>query len=151
RDGEAVVFHDDTLDRTTDGSGRVDQHDLDEIRALDAGFRFTPDGADFPFRGRGIRVPTLLEVLEAFPGMRVNIEIKNGAAQERVWESIRAAEATERVLIAAGSARNRARLDHYPVPVSAGKEELRPFIAQLRLGLILYTPAVDALQVPDRW
>lgn len=150
-DGEVVVFHDATLDRTTNGSGPVAAHALADIRELDAGYRFTPGGDDFPFRDRGIRVPTLAEVLDAFPGVRVNIEIKDGRAQEWVWETIRLAGATERVLIAAGSARNRARLSGYPVPVSAGREEIAPFLAQLRLPFRPYTPDVDALQVPDRW
>jgi glycerophosphoryl diester phosphodiesterase len=150
-DGEVVVFHDATLDRTTDGSGLVAAHTLEEIRQLDAGFRFTPDGVEFPFRGCGIRVPTLAEVLATFPGVRINIEIKDGRAQERVWETIRETGATERVLIASGSTRDRARLAGYPVPVSAGREEITLFLAQLRLPFRPYTPAVDALQVPDVW
>ncbi len=150
-DGEVVVFHDATLDRTTDGAGPVAARTLAEIQALDAGYCFTPDGLQYPFRGRGIRVPTLAELLDAFPGVRINIEIKDGRAQERVWETIRQAGATDRVLIAAGSARNRARLAGYPVPVSAGKEEIAPFIAQLKLPFRPYTPDVDALQVPYRW
>lgn len=150
-DGEIVVFHDATLDRTTDGTGPVAAQSLAAIRQLDAGFRFTSDGVDFPFRDRGIRVSTLTEVLEAFPGVRVNIEIKDGRAQERVWESIRETAAMDRVLIAAGSTRNRARLVGYPVPVSAGREEIAPFLAQLRLPVRPYTPDVDALQVPDVW
>jgi glycerophosphoryl diester phosphodiesterase len=152
RDGEAVVLHDATLERTTDGRGRVADHDLDEIRGLDAGFRFTPDGGrSYPFRGRGVGVPTLAEVLERFPGARVNIEIKDGRTQGRVWECIRDAAALDRVLVAAGTARDRARLKGYPVAVSAGKEELRAFLVQLRLGAFPYLPAVDAFQVPDWW
>lgn len=150
-DDEAVVFHDATLERTTDGSGSVASLTLDAIRELDAGFRFSPDGESFPFRGRGIRISTLGEVLEAFPTVRVNIEIKDGRAQDRVWETIREMGAGDRVLIAAGSTRNQAKLRGYPVAVSASKEELRPFLAQLRLGVRLYTPAVDAFQVPDYW
>jgi glycerophosphoryl diester phosphodiesterase len=152
RDGEAVVFHDGTLERTTDGEGPVANHTLDEIRSLDAGYRFTPDGgASHPFRGRGIGVPTLAEVLDAFPNVRVNIEIKDGRTQKRVWDSVRDGNAVDRVLIAAGDSRNRARLRGYPVPVSAGRTEMRLFIAQLALGRILHTPAIDALQVPDTW
>jgi len=53
RDGRFVVFHDDTLERTTNGAGPVEQRTLDELRRFDAGFRFTRDnGATFPFRGR---------------------------------------------------------------------------------------------------
>jgi glycerophosphoryl diester phosphodiesterase len=152
RDGEAVVIHDPTLERTTDGEGPVAEHTLDEIRTLDAGFRFTPDGGEsFPFRGRGIGVPTLAEVLAASPDLRVIIEIKDGRTQDRVWESIRECDAVDRVLIAAGDSRNRATLSDYPVPVSAGKTEIRLLVVQLRLGRILHAPAIDALQVPDVW
>jgi glycerophosphoryl diester phosphodiesterase len=151
-DGDVVVFHDDTLDRTTDGAGRVADRTLRELRELDAGYRFTPDaGRTFPFRGREIRIPTLREVFERLPGVRVNIEIKDGAAQEAVWEAVTATGAHDRVLFAAGSSRNRARLRNYPIPTSAGKEELWPFYLQQKLGLSVYTPAVDALQIPDEW
>ena len=79
RDGEVVVFHDADLDRTTDGSGPVAARSLADLRRLDAGHRFSPDGGrSFPFRGRGVRIPTLPEVLEAFPRMRFNLEIKAG-------------------------------------------------------------------------
>jgi glycerophosphoryl diester phosphodiesterase len=152
RDGHAVVFHDPTLERTTNGAGRVVEHSLDELRQLDAGYRFTPDGGQsYPFRDRGIGISTLREVLTTFPDARVNIEIKDGRAQEAVWEAISQADALDRVLIAAGSSRNRARLTGYPVPISAGREDLQRFIAQLRIGVIVYTPGVDALQIPDRW
>src|SRR5690348_16209850 len=76
-DGEIVVIHDDTLDRTTDGSGRVSGFTLDDLRQFDAGYRFTPDsGATYPYRGQGVRIPTLAEVYERFSDARVNIEIK---------------------------------------------------------------------------
>ena len=56
-----MVIHDPTLDRTTDGSGPVEERVLDELRRLDAGYGFTPDGGDtFPYRGQGIRIPTLV-------------------------------------------------------------------------------------------
>ena len=67
-DGELVVIHDDTVDRTTDGSGPVRDYSLADLRRLDAGYRWTDDdGATFPYRGKGIRVPTLEEVLRSFP------------------------------------------------------------------------------------
>jgi glycerophosphoryl diester phosphodiesterase len=110
RDGEAVVFHDATLDRTTDGSGPVAAHTLDQLRQLDAGFRYRAgDGSSTPFRGAGITVPTLTEVLDAFPTVRVNVEIKDGRAQGRVLETVLAAGATHRVLIAAGKKKRRSR------------------------------------------
>ena len=71
-DGHLVVIHDDTLERTTDGSGAVEERTLEELRGFDAGYRFTPDrGETFPFRGRGVRIPTFEEVLAAVGGLPV--------------------------------------------------------------------------------
>ncbi|TMA48552.1 MAG: glycerophosphodiester phosphodiesterase, partial [Deltaproteobacteria bacterium] len=75
-DGEIVVMHDDHVDRTTDGSGPVRSFSLAALRRLDAGHRFrTPDGT-YPYRGRGLGVPTLGELLEAIPDVPLNIEVK---------------------------------------------------------------------------
>ncbi|MFP2909905.1 glycerophosphodiester phosphodiesterase [Pyxidicoccus sp. 3LFB2] len=77
RDGEVVVAHDDTLERCTDGTGPLAALTLAELRRLDAGFHFSPDGGrTFPFRGQGARIPTLREVLRAFPAVRLNVELK---------------------------------------------------------------------------
>ncbi|MBZ4371003.1 glycerophosphodiester phosphodiesterase [Corallococcus sp. AS-1-6] len=77
RDGEVIVAHDDTLERCTDGEGPLAALTLAELRKLDAGYRFTPDeGRTFPFRGQGVRLPTLREVLRAFPALRLNVELK---------------------------------------------------------------------------
>src|SRR5919107_2807685 len=79
RDGQIVVIHDPTVDRTTNGSGAVSEMTFDELRRLDAGHTFSPDGGPTrPYRGRGIRVPTLEEVLEGFPDVAVNIDLKDG-------------------------------------------------------------------------
>src|SRR5881409_2974954 len=68
RDGEVVVMHDWTLERTTDGTGAVCDRTLAEIRRLDTGAWFGP-------AFRGTRVPTLTEVLAAV-GLPVNVELK---------------------------------------------------------------------------
>ncbi len=75
-DGELVVSHDETVDRCTDGEGPIAQLPLRELKKLDAGHRFTPDGERFPYRGAGLRIPTFEEVLDAFPGARLNVELK---------------------------------------------------------------------------
>jgi len=77
RDGELVISHDPTLQRCTDGHGRIAEHTLAELQRLDAGFHFSPDGGrTFPFRGQGVQLPTFHEVLRAFPGLRLNVEVK---------------------------------------------------------------------------
>ena len=80
RDGEVVVFHDEGTDRITGAPGTVEDRSLDELRALDAGFSFSRDGGrTHPWRGRGVQVPTLREVLERHPAALVNIEAKHAA------------------------------------------------------------------------
>lgn len=151
-DGDCVVFHDPTLERTTDGEGRVAERTVAELRALDAGYRFTPDGgASFPFRGRGVHVSTLREVLEALPDVRVNVEIKDTRAQAAVLRTITSMRAEHRVLVAAGDTRNRSMFRRHPGPVSAGGQELYAFYA-LHLARLAryYRPPVDAFQMPER-
>lgn len=72
-----VLMHDATVDRTTDGSGTIKEMTFAEIRELDAGYYWTDDdGATYPYRGQGIQVPTLEEMFQRYPKMRMNIEIK---------------------------------------------------------------------------
>lgn len=73
--GELVVIHDDTVDRTTDGSGRVGEMTFGELRALDA--------------GKGERIPILEEVFSALQGrIAVNVELKGRGTAEPVYELI---------------------------------------------------------------
>lgn len=152
RDGEAVVLHDATLERTTDGSGAAVRHSLQQLRELDAGYRFAPAGeSGHPYRGRGITIPTLEEVLNAFPAHRINVEIKDGRVQRRVWEVVEAAGASQRVLIAAERRSNRSRFDRYPGPTSASAQEMRQFYLHHRLhAAALYHATADAFQMPIR-
>lgn len=77
KDGHLVVCHDPTVDRTTDGSGSIADLTLPQLRELDAGYAFTPDGGEtFPFRGRDVRIPTLEQVLRRYEGVRLSVELK---------------------------------------------------------------------------
>ena len=74
KDGHVVIWHDPTLERNTNGSGRVEDYTLAELRQLDAGFTYTQDGgATYPFRDKGIRMATLDEALQACPTQRFNV------------------------------------------------------------------------------
>lgn len=107
-DGELVVLHDPTVDRTTNGRGAVQEMTLAEVQALDAAHWFVPgrnavhDAAEAEYVLRGIRtgakppppgctaddfrIPTLREVLTEFPTVMMNIEIKNGPPQGTGYE-----------------------------------------------------------------
>jgi glycerophosphoryl diester phosphodiesterase/membrane-associated phospholipid phosphatase len=75
-DGHIVVIHDGTVDRTTDGTGAVADLTLEELRTLDAGWAFQDADGDHPYRGEGVTIPTLDEVLEAFPDTPLIVELK---------------------------------------------------------------------------
>jgi glycerophosphoryl diester phosphodiesterase len=131
RDGEVVVLHDDTLERTTTGSGPVRQRTLAELRGLDAGSWF-----DASFRGE--RVPTLAEVLDAFP-LAVNVELKAAGGdglEARTLAVVEAAGALERVVFSsfAFAALERLRAcsvraalavlwEHAPIPEAVRRAE----------------------------
>jgi glycerophosphoryl diester phosphodiesterase len=78
------VFHDWTLDCRTNGRGVTREHSLAALKTLDIGYGYTADGGKtFPFRGKGVgRLPSLDEVLVAFPGKPLLIHIKSNDAHE---------------------------------------------------------------------
>lgn len=102
RDGEVVIIHDPTLDRTTDASGPVHGYTARELAAVDAGARFTTDGGrTFPFRGRKVGVPRLVDVLEALPSdLPLLIETKEAAALEPTVRVLELAGAVDRAVVA---------------------------------------------------
>jgi glycerophosphoryl diester phosphodiesterase len=154
-DKEVVVIHDPTVDRTTDGSGAVARMTLEEIKALDAGYRFSPDGGStYPYRGRGLSLPTLAEVYEEFPNTPANIEIKEAqpGVEEAVLGVIREAGAVGRTLVASnrhGVVRRFRRISGGRISTAASRREIARFylLSRLRLERLL-RPAYDALQVP---
>lgn len=89
-DGQLAVIHDDTVDRTTDGTGAVVGFQLRELRRLDAGYNFSAADDEFPFRGRGLRIPSFGEVLDWLPdGIGLVVEIKARGAADAVVEALR--------------------------------------------------------------
>ncbi len=150
-DGAIVVIHDATVDRTTEGSGTVAEMTLEKLRALDAGYRWSPDGGKaFPYRGRGLRVPALEEVFARLPAARMVVEMKQftPASAAALCSLVRRAGMPGKVLVASfANDALRAFRDACPeVATSMSAYEARLFVT-LR-GF--YAPAAAALQVPDR-
>lgn len=83
-DGEFAVFHDWTLECRTEASGPVREQPMSRLRTLDVGYGYTADGGrTYPLRGRGVGLmPTLNEMLDAFPHARFQINIKSNDPTE---------------------------------------------------------------------
>jgi glycerophosphoryl diester phosphodiesterase len=156
-DGELVVIHDATVSRTTNGTSAVSALTLAELQRLDAGYRFTADGGrSFPFRGQGIGIPTLKEVLTSFPAARMVIEPKDEARgiAMRLCELLREHRAAARTIV--GSFRDSS-LEEFrqacpEVATSASTSEALRFLAAQKAGVAeAISPQVQALQVPERF
>jgi len=145
RDGRVVIFHDDTLERLTDGAGRFEHHDWDELRTLDAAYRFRPDDG-YPLRGTGIGMPLLEEAVTTFPDQMFNIDLKQRGIASTVAAAVRRLGIEDRVMI--GSFWDRRirvfRREAPGVATSAGPRE----VAAARFAGL--RGAADAYQVPER-
>ncbi|WP_181197102.1 glycerophosphodiester phosphodiesterase [Enhygromyxa salina] len=154
RDGHIVCHHDHDLRRTSDAAGKIWDHSLSELRRVDAGYRFTPDGHSYPFRGRGLTIPTLEEVAALDPAARINLEIKqaNPPMIRALWQQIEALGLHDRVLVASADAslvRAFRALARGAVASSAGRAEIFAFWLAARAGLSSRLPIdYEALQVP---
>jgi glycerophosphoryl diester phosphodiesterase len=153
QDGVLVVVHDDSVDRTTDGKGKIKNLTLEQIQALDAGWYWPQESRPtdpHPFRGQGIRIPTLEAVFKAFPQMPMTIEIKQDepSLAKPFCEMLRRYDMTDKVIIP--SFIERAILDFRAacpeVMTAMTESEVRNLIF---LGdLVGRAPQAKALQVP---
>lgn len=156
RDGALVLSHDETLDRLTDRAGRIADLTLAQVRAADAGYRLTPAGASgFPFRGRGVQVATVDELLGDVPALPLTIEIKqvSPSLAAPLCRKLRAAGATGRVIVASFSdaALNDFRAACPEVLTSMTERELRPLVLLSKVGLSRLARAPGQVaQVPVR-
>jgi len=159
-DDHLVVIHDDTVDRTTEGSGPVEAMTLSEIERLDAGHRFTPDhGRTFPFRDEGVRIPTLDEAVAAAGDLPLIVEVKSPGAGRALghWLRTRRRNAPagpddldrfivggfEKGAVAPAAAEARWQC--------ATRRDLVPFIFAGKVGLRWpLRPAIDAIMLPIR-
>ena len=154
-DGHIVVIHDPTVDRTTNGTGRVADLTLAELQTLDAGYHFAADDGTFPYRSRGLTIPTLDEVLSAFPNLPVNMEIKpdtGGRLVPALAELLQDHDALDRVVVTSfDGALLRDFRDRLPgVATNLGADELRVFYVLQRLKLHgWYRPPGEVLMIPE--
>jgi len=154
-DDEPVIIHDNSVSRTTGRRGRVENMSSAELRQLDAGHKFSTDyGRTFPYRDKGVTIPTLDEVLESFPGTGITLELKRtkGSIERIVSERLHRHGATDRVIVASHEhdVLERFRSLAPTVATSFSKDEVREFLARVRSGdLSGYRAPGAAFQVPE--
>ncbi len=101
-DGIVVCIHDETVDRTTDGKGSISGMTFAQLRALDAGYAYSPDGGvTFPYRGKALQVASLDEFLQIDPVIGLSIEIKQAdpPIEMQVVQAIVASGALDRTVL----------------------------------------------------
>jgi len=150
-DGRCVVIHDPTVDRTTDATGEVAAMTYEDLSRLDAGYRFTADGGrTFPFRGAGVIIPTIEDVLERLPGARLTIEVKTAAAQRPLFDAIDGFVAADRVVAAGMYDADRGAFGRHAGAVSASTEQIRTWVIRhwFRLGRVSRLRA-DVAHLPE--
>ena len=151
RDGAPVVVHDATLERTTNLTGPVRARTLAELRMADAGHWYTPDGGrTMPCRGQGVRIPTLAEVLWAFPAMPVLIEVKEPDVQHAVHRVLVDEGACERCVVASEDDAALTLFREGPVPCGASAREIAELYRAVLFRRRLPQPRYRLLSVPVR-
>jgi len=153
RDGIAVVHHDARLDRTTDATGPLVERTAAELAVVDAGYHFTVDGAH-PWRGRGIGIPALRDVLRRYREARIIVEMKDDdeALARAVVADVRAADAAGWVCLGSFGRRvlRAARTIEPALATSAAREEVRWALYRSWIGLAPRRLPNQAFQVPER-
>jgi glycerophosphoryl diester phosphodiesterase len=151
-DGVPVIIHDPLLDRTTDARGAVASLSFTQLGGVDAGARFTPDrGQSFPWRGRGVRVPTLSEALERFAGVPFLIEIKAAGAGRAVQRVIDAHHAEDRCVVAAFDTRALDELRGTNVVCGACRGDIARMLARTFIGPRPRSLGYRAIAAPERY
>lgn len=153
RDRVVVALHDGWLDRLTDHKGAVSEIDFADLQVADAGYGFSPDGGvSHPFRGRGVRVPRLEDILMRWPSVRLNIDLKTDECALPLAELLDMMCAWERVCIGSFSNHRLRRiraLSRGRACTSMGRRAVA--VARLAAGYgVLARQGADCVQIPPR-
>ncbi len=150
QDGVVVVFHDDTLERCTNGVGKVSEWRWEDLRHLDAAYNFSPDDGSFPLRGAGIGVSRLDDTFDRYPDLCLNIDLKAKGTEWAVASVVKRMGRQDSVMVGAFSDTRIARFRRITkgrVATSAGPRNSIAMYAVSRVGRTMSVKA-DAFQLP---
>ena len=168
-DGVVVVHHDKTLDRTTSGRGPLAALTADELSRVDAAYWFEPlesppspagsspaparQTAEHPFRGLGVGIPTLRDVLRRYSDVAIIIELKLNEPElaRKVIDEVRAVDAVDRVSLGSFGTRvlRAARAYEPRLRTGSSREETRLALYRSWCRMPVRRPPYDEYQVPE--
>ncbi|WP_146552257.1 glycerophosphodiester phosphodiesterase [Rummeliibacillus sp. SL167] len=162
KDEEIVVFHDDYIDRTSDGTGRIADLTLEELQKFNFGYQFVDLDGYLSYRDDFESIVTLRELLTEFPNMFVNMDMKDapdtyegGLMPSKLWRLIEELNAANRIVVTSFYDEQIDRFNLYAqnkVALGAGQAEVRraytSFTSQFGH---LYHPKVDVFQIPEKY
>ena len=159
KDEEIIVFHEETVDRTSDGVGFVKELNLDELKQLNFGYNFQDLEGNFPYKEEKVEIVTLRELLETYPNTYINIDIKDGPdtyegslMPSKLWRLIEEYNAENRIIVTSFYSEQVDRFNLYAqnrVALGAGETDVRKaFTAFTSQFGHLYHPKVDVFQIP---
>lgn len=160
KDDQLIVFHDLDLDRTTNGSGNVSDHTLEELKRLDAGYHFTDLNGNHPYRGhQHAKILTFDELLSMYPNHLVNVDLKDDPtthqgqqAPRLMYEAITRQQAQDRVLVTSFDINQTQRfraISQGEIAIGANQREVAEGFLKFMLGLgHTFQPQADTFQMP---
>ena len=117
KDDKVIVLHDETLDRTSNGTGKAIDFNYEEISEFDAGYNFKDEKGEFSFRAKGVKIPLFEDVLKQLPHTYLNIELKGNNPQlvEIMTHIITQYNAENKIIIGSGNyLQNKRVLMNFP-------------------------------------
>lgn len=154
KDKQLLVFHDETLERVTNGSGKLFDYSLLHLKRLDAAYHFHNLQGE-PYRGRRITLPTLTELLEAYPDLRINIDIKDNSllAARLLAECIAKTSSEYRTLV--GSFHIKV-IEYFrqiapEIPTAASSKEVASSLLLSKIPKSSLSVKAAALQIPPNY
>lgn len=163
KDEELIVFHDATVDRTTNGSGKVCDYTLKELKKLDAGFHFTDINGRHIYRGhQQAKILTFGELLEMYPSKYINVDLKDAPssyegsiAPKKMYDIIKHHHAEKRVLVTSFYKEQNERfraISNGEIATGASQHEVTEGVIKFILGLgYHYHPQADTFQMPIKF
>lgn len=162
KDEEIVVFHDEYVDRTSDGSGRVADMTLEELKQLNFGYNFVDLDGYFTYKDQKAEILTLSELLQRYPDKLINIDMKDepntyegGLMPSKLWRLLEDLEAENQVVVTSFHDEQIDRFNLYAqnrVALGAGVGEVRKAYTSYTSQFgHLYNPKVDVFQIPTKY